>query len=58
MYRYNMSDIIIMLNSYYALWDTGIMKTKEMATVHKAVHLYLENYLHKSKKTISGRQFT
>ncbi len=55
LYRYNMSDIITMLQGYDALWETQILQKKDFATVHRTCHTYLENYLHRAKKLISGR---
>jgi hypothetical protein len=50
-----MSDIITMLQGYDALWETQILQKKDFATVHRTCHTYLENYLHRAKKLISGR---
>jgi len=57
MYRYNMGDIVTMLEGYNALWDAGVIKTKQLGYIHKTCHDFMHQYLHKAKKSISGAQF-
>ena len=56
-YRYNMSDIITMLSGYETLWESQVLTTKDFATVHRTCHAYLENYLHRTKRAVTGHQF-
>lgn len=53
-YRYNMSDIITMLQGYETLWESQVLTTKDFASVHKTCHGYLENYLHRTKRAVTG----
>ena len=52
-----MSDIITMLQGYETLWESQVLTTKDLASVHKTCHSYLENYLHRTKKSVTGHQF-
>ncbi len=35
LYRYNMADIVTMLNGYFKLWDVGALEKAELARVHE-----------------------
>lgn len=52
-----MSDIITMLQGYETLWESQVLTTKDFAAVHKTCHGYLENYLHRTKRAVTGHQF-
>ena len=57
MYRYNMADCVTMMNGYFNLWNVGVLERKDLTTVHTFCQTYLSEYLHKSKRQISGSQF-
>ena len=56
LYRCNMGDIVAMLSGFESLWQAKILKTKDFANVHRNCQAYLEQYLHKTKKYITGSQ--
>eukprot|EP00351_Strombidinopsis_sp_SopsisLIS2011_P000887 CAMPEP_0116871840 /NCGR_PEP_ID=MMETSP0463-20121206/2358_1 /TAXON_ID=181622 /ORGANISM="Strombidinopsis sp, Strain SopsisLIS2011" /LENGTH=107 /DNA_ID=CAMNT_0004510999 /DNA_START=106 /DNA_END=429 /DNA_ORIENTATION=+ len=56
MYRYNMDDLVVMLDSFHELWDRNLLKNKQLGQVHEICNQYLANYLHKSQQHITGNQ--
>ncbi len=57
-YRFNLQDVIIMADSYSALWESKALSTSDLTTVHKITDAYLMYYQQKGRSFhISGTHF-
>lgn len=52
--RCNVGDVIMILESYYKLWDLKVLKGMQMESIYKLCEEFLDQYLAQNKKDITG----
>ena len=57
LYRMQIGDIINIVEGYEKLWQTEILTSDDFNKVHKHCEGYLANFLEKTKRTVSGKQY-
>ena len=57
LFRCNISDIVTIMDSLFKLWNKNIFKSLQMTTIYKTCESYLQEFLGRSKKDITGSQF-
>jgi hypothetical protein len=55
--RCNLSDVVMILESFFKLWSKSNFKNVEMTRVYDACSAYLDQYLGLAKKDITGSYF-
>ena len=57
LYRSKIGDVVTLIQGYSALYEANVLSKEDHSKAHRACQSYLNEYMSKAKRTISGKEF-